>query len=123
MKEDEKARFVFPREKKPTLLQPPQTPRRTTRRNVSVEHHERQPPITFQRILQMELDDCFFLPRLQPEITRNPTVMLVDAPVPLPPVIELAGGHAQPKDEPSDANLGLLRPAPMESTTRSRTSF
>jgi len=27
--------------------------------NVSVEHHERQLPITFQRVLQMELDDCF----------------------------------------------------------------
>jgi hypothetical protein len=44
----------------------------------------------------------------------NPTVVLVDAPVPLPPVIELAGGHAQPWDEPSDADLGLLRPAPDE---------
>ena len=29
----------------------------------------------------MEPDDCFFLPRLQPEITGNPTVVLVDAPV------------------------------------------
>jgi hypothetical protein len=27
--------------------------------------------------------------------------VLVDAPVALPPVIELAGGHAQPRDEPS----------------------
>ena len=62
----------------------------------------------------MEFDDCFFLPQLQPEITGNPTVVLVGAPVPLPPVIELAGGHAQPRDEPSDADLGLLRPAPDE---------
>jgi hypothetical protein len=46
----------------------------------AVEHHERQPPITFQRVLPMELDDCFFLPRFQPEITGNPTVVLVDAP-------------------------------------------
>jgi len=59
----------------------------------------------------MELDDCFFLPQLQPEITGNPTVVLVDAPVPLPPVIELAGGHTQPRDEPPDADLGLFRPA------------
>src|SRR5215469_3048072 len=54
----------------------------------------------------------FFLPQLQPELTGNPTVVRVGAPVPLPPVIELAGGHAQPRDEPSDADLGLLRPAP-----------
>jgi len=59
----------------------------------------------------MELNDRFFLPRLQPEITGNPTVMLVHAPVALPPVIELAGGHTQPRDEPSYADLGLLRPA------------
>ena len=62
----------------------------------------------------MELDDCFFLPRLQSEITGNPTVVHVDASVTLPPVTELAGGHAQPWDEPSDADLGLLRPAPDE---------
>src|SRR5215472_9445254 len=62
----------------------------------------------------MELDDCFFFPQLQPEITGNPTVVLVDAPVPLTPVIELAGGYTQPRDEPSDADLGLLRPAPDE---------
>ena len=60
----------------------------------------------------METDDRFLLPRLQPEITGNPTVVLVNAPVPLPPVIEFAGGHAQPRDEPSDADLGPLRPAP-----------
>jgi len=96
------------------LLQHSPNTRRTDGHNVSVEHHERQPPIAFQRVLQVELDDRFFLPRLQPEITGNPTVVLVDAPIPLPPVIELAGGHAQPRDEPSDADLGLLRPAPDE---------
>src|SRR5215470_8304222 len=59
----------------------------------------------------MELDDPFFLPQLQPEIAGNPTVVLVDAPVPLPPVIELAGGHAQPMDKPSDTDLSAFRPA------------
>ena len=36
------------------------------------------------------------------------------SPVALPPVIELAGSHAQPQDEPSDADPGLLRPASEE---------
>src|SRR5438128_3437373 len=85
-----------------------------TRISCSVEHHERQPPIAFQPILQMEIDDRFFLPQLQPEIAGNPTVVLVDATVTLPPVVELAGGHAQPMNESSDAALGLLRPAPDE---------
>src|SRR6266403_2643119 len=41
-------------------------------------------------------------------------VVLVDATVAPPPVIELAGGHAQPMNESPDADLGLLRPAPDE---------
>ena len=51
--------------------------------NVGVQHHERQPPVAFQRILQMELDDGFFLPRLQPVVAGNPTVVFVDPPVSL----------------------------------------
>src|SRR5580692_400020 len=70
----------------PSLLQYPPNTRRTDGHPVSVEHHERQSPIAFQRVLQMELDDRFFLPRLHPEIAGNPTVVLVDAPIPLPPV-------------------------------------
>jgi hypothetical protein len=55
---------------------------------------------------------AFFFARLQPEVTGNPTVVLVDAPVPLPPVVELTGGYAQPIDKPSYTDLSLLRPAP-----------
>ena len=29
----------------------------------------------------METDDRFFLPRLQPEITGNPTIVFIDAPI------------------------------------------
>ncbi|MGC2273063.1 MAG: hypothetical protein WA539_13870, partial [Candidatus Sulfotelmatobacter sp.] len=67
------------------MLQHSPNTRRTDGHNVTVEHHERQPPIAFQRVLQMEPDDCFFLPRLQPEIAGNPTVVFVDAPVSLSP--------------------------------------
>src|ERR1017187_1857299 len=56
----------------------------------------------------------FFLPLRQPEIARNPTVVFVDAPIALTPVIELAGGNSQPMNEPSDTDLGLLRPVPDE---------
>jgi hypothetical protein len=62
----------------------------------------------------MEIDDRFLFPQFQPEITGNSTVVLVDTPVALPPVIELAGGHTQPMNESPDADLGLLRPAPDE---------
>ncbi len=62
----------------------------------------------------MVVDDRCFFPQLQPEIAGNPTVVLIDAPVALPPVVELAGGNAQPVNESPDADLGLLRPAPDE---------
>ena len=62
----------------------------------------------------MEIDDGFFLPLLQPEIAGDPTVVFVDPAIALSPVIELAGGYAQPIDEPSGADLGLLRPTPDE---------
>jgi hypothetical protein len=96
------------------LLQHPPNARGTDSHNVSVEHHERQPPITFQWILQMEIDDRFFFPPLQPEIAGNPTVVFIDTTVALSPVIELTGGHAQPMNESPDADLGPLRPAPDE---------
>ena len=42
-----------------------------------VEHHERQPTVAFQRVLQMEPDYRLLLPILQPEIAGNPAVVLV----------------------------------------------
>src|ERR1700730_17400666 len=92
---------------------PPQ-PGRAPRQDVGIQHHERQPPIAFQRILQMERNDRLLLPILQPKVPGNPAVVLVDTPVPLAPAVELADRDVQPSDEPSGADLGLLRPAPDE---------
>jgi hypothetical protein len=72
--------FGFPPREQSCLLQHPPNARRTHRHSVRVEHRERQPTIAFQRILQMEIDDRFLLPPLQPEIPRNPTVVFVDTP-------------------------------------------
>src|SRR5450756_977603 len=104
-------RLAFPARKQSRLFQHAPYARRADRHHLSIQHHERQPPIPFQRILQMETDDGFLLPRRQPEIPGNPTVVLIHSPVALSPVIELARGHAQPLRESSDADLGLLRPA------------
>src|ERR1019366_3230927 len=66
-------------------------------------------------MLPVEADDSLLLPRRKPEITGNPAVVvLIDAPVTLPPVVELVGPHAQPMDESSGADLGFFRPAPDE---------
>ncbi len=78
----------------------------------AIQHHERQPPVTFQRILQMEIDDRLLLPLLQPEVPGNPSVVLVRLAVSLPPVVELAGWMpSHPMNRPAPIS-GLLRPAP-----------
>jgi hypothetical protein len=107
-------RLGFPPGKQSCFVQHPPNARRTDRHNVGVQHHEGQPPIAFHRILQVESDDRFLLPLLQPEIAGNPPVVLVDAPVALPPVIEFAGRYSQPRNKSPDADLSLLRPAPDE---------
>ena len=107
-------RLAVPLAQQSRLAQHPPHAGRTHRHDVGVQHHERQPPVAFQRILQMEIDDRLLLPILQPEVPGNPTVVLVDAAVALPPVVELAAGHAQPPNEPPGADLGRLRPAPDE---------
>src|ERR1035441_8190531 len=62
----------------------------------------------------MKADDGFLLPRLQPEISGHPTVVLIRPTIALSPVVELARGDAQPMNESSGTDLGLLRPAPDE---------
>src|ERR1035441_1841298 len=53
-----------------------------------------------------------FSPRSNHKSPGNPTVVLVRLAVSFPPPVELAGCDAEPSDEPSDADLRLLRPAP-----------
>jgi len=47
-------------------------------------------------------------------VARNPAVVLVDFPIALAPVVELADGDLQPFDEPADGDLRLLVPPPDE---------
>jgi hypothetical protein len=71
---------------------------RTHRHDVGVQHHECQPSVAFQRILQVERNDRLLLPLLQPKVPGNPTVMLID----------LAGTTSRSR---SGMKLGHLPPA------------
>ena len=71
----------------------------------------------------MEVEDGLLLPVLQPAIAGDPAVVLVGLAVAFPPVVELAGGDAEPRDEPPGADLGLLGPAPDEIDDLSRVSW
>jgi hypothetical protein len=91
--------LALPSRQQSRLLQHSPYARRTHRHDLRIQHHERQPPIPFQRTLQIEADNGFLLPRPQPEIPGNPTVVLIHSPVALSPVVELAGPYAQPRRE------------------------
>src|SRR6267143_715474 len=60
--------LALPSRQQSRLLQHSPYARRTHRHDLCIQHHERQPPIALQGILQMKTDDGFLLPRLQPEI-------------------------------------------------------
>ena len=92
----------------------PPDARRADGHDVVVEHHERQPPVALQRMLAIEVEDGLFFPLFEPEISGNPTVVLVDTAIAAAPGIELAGRDAEPGDETPGVDLGLLRPAPHE---------
>src|SRR5215472_11375332 len=102
----------LPHQSRPT--QHPPHAGRTHRHDVGVQHHERQSPIAFQRILQVERNDRLLLPIVQPKVLGNPAVMLIHLAVPLAPAVELAGRNVEPPDETPGADLGLPRPAPDE---------
>lgn len=59
----------------------------------------------------MKINDGLLFPILQPEISGNPGVVLIELTVAIPPVIELAGRDAEPSDERPDSDPGLLRPS------------
>src|SRR6516165_2985133 len=106
--------LAVPLPQQPRPIQHPPHAGRTHRHDVGVQHHERQPPIAFQWILQVERNDRLLLPILQPKVSGNPTIMLEELAVPPAPAVELAGSDVEPADEPPGADLGLLRPAPDE---------
>ena len=83
-------------------------------RDVGVQHHVAQAAVSFQRMLQVKVDDGLFLPGFEPVIARDPTVVFVDRAVAFPPGVEFAGRDAEPRDKTPDPDLGLERPTPNE---------
>ena len=65
---------------------------RPDRHDVGIQRHDRQPPVTFQGVLQMEPDDGLLLPLLQAASPGKPAVVLVHLAVAFPPVMDITGG-------------------------------
>src|SRR4051794_3486209 len=82
--------------------------------DVGVEHHEGEPPVALERAARVEVDDGSLLPGLEPAIAGDQRVVLVGHPVASAPIVELAGGDAEPGDEALGGDLGAFGPAPDE---------
>jgi hypothetical protein len=78
--------------------------------DASIQHHERQPPVAFQGMATVEVQDSFLLPIFEPEISRDRTVVLVDFAVAFFPVKELATADTQPSHDLLGGDLGPLSP-------------
>ena len=74
------------------------------------KHHECQPSISLQRVLQMEFNDRLSLPIFQPKIAGDQGVVFVSLAVALLPVVVLAGGKFQPSEKARHRDTGSLGP-------------
>ena len=77
---------------------------------VGIEHHEGQPAIAFERMRPREGTDPFLLVAGEPVVAWHPGVVLVDLAEALLPVVEFAGADADPGQEVTDGDVGLVAP-------------
>ena len=66
--------------------------------------------ITFEGIVAGEDGDALLLVVGEPVIARHPGVVLVDLAEAVLPVVELAGADADPGQEATDGDVGLVAP-------------
>jgi hypothetical protein len=86
--------------------------RRTAGHDVSVEHHVGHPPIAFGRIAAGKGFDGGAFVIGDPVIAWNPGVVFVDFSEALLPVVELAGGDANPFEKATGGNFRPVAPVP-----------
>jgi hypothetical protein len=79
-----------------------------------VQHHEREPPVAFQRVIVIKTDDRLPFPFFEPEIAGNRSVVLIGFAVAVDPRVELALADSKPLDKPFDWDVGLSGPTPGE---------
>ena len=83
---------------------------RTAGDEVSIEEHEGQSAIAFERKLGMEVEDRFLLLGFEPVVAWHPGVVFVDFAIALLPVVEFAFGDVDPGDEAFGRDLGFVGP-------------
>src|SRR5437773_4165607 len=61
--------------------------------HVIVEHHEGEPPVAFQRVAIVVVENRLLLPVLEPPVAWHLPIVFVGLSVAVLPVVELAGGE------------------------------
>jgi hypothetical protein len=77
---------------------------------VGIEHHEGHSAVAVERVTTSESDDAQFFIVGEPMIAWDPGVVLVDLAEATFPVVELAGADADPADEATEGDFGLVAP-------------
>ena len=98
----------------PRCPQDPIDTRRTHGHHISIQHHECQAPVAFQRIAAEEGDDGLSLPILQPVVARDSGVMFVGLAVAQPPAGKLARRKPDPGYKTANGKPRALRPVGRE---------
>lgn len=106
------ADFFIPLIQKPGLRKNAPGAGRAYSNDILIQHHEREPSVTFQGVIVIKSDDGLPLPVFQPEIAGNGGVMLVGFAIPIDPGVKFALADREPADEPLDRNAGFTVPDP-----------
>jgi hypothetical protein len=93
-------RLAVPFSQQPGLSEHPVNGARTDSHYVTIQHHERQYPVTLKRIFTVKVCYSLLLPILKPEISRYPAIVYVDLAVTGSPAIILAHRDPEPADKP-----------------------
>jgi hypothetical protein len=86
----------------------------TTSDLIGIEHHEGQAAIAFEGMPAGKSADAEFFIVGEPVVTWDPGVVFVDLAEAFFPIVELAGADADPGQEATDRDFGLVAPAPDE---------
>lgn len=78
--------------------------------NIVIKHHERESAISFERMFVVVVQDGLSFPVFEPEVPRDHGIVLVDLPIAVLPLVELAGAQIQPVEQLFGRQFGTLGP-------------
>lgn len=77
---------------------------------IGVEHHEGKSAIAFEGVGASEVADAKFFVVGEPMVARDPSVVFVGFSEASFPIVEFAGSDAEPREEATSGDVGLVAP-------------